>query len=728
MGSVSTVLDPTLRNRQSELGKTGCFHCLFRTLQGPQGSMSSRMDVTPMSSSPVSLHPKLLARLGNACICLQCLRFKDLTWVYSYYLHPPESLHRDVLLLLPLSQVQALINEIATAFKVEVTVPGFPFSLSFFDDGTPQPKLLGTTRSRADINDMQDKIPAPVKGHGEPPENASPALDYSFAAFKRKMDKAAAANKKKAAAVKKKKAQDRFLVIQDWCKQLRRAQRYFGLRPRPGKVPEPDPNMSWAEQEAFIKKHEKHVGLILDPLDVTKEVPFPFEEEPIIISVDIESYERAHSLITEIGISTLDTLDLVGTVPGDGGANWMKSIRSRHFRIKGREHLINKDFVTGHPDEFQFGESEFVALEDAGKAIGSCFEWPFSVQYKHDGRLKNVANNWATHTAEGQPIEDTAASTTNGGSSANGTSSDPSTMQQGPPQRTILLLGHDLGTDLNYLANLGSRIFSAPRPPTYPAPHIDPDDIDNPVHSILEALDTATLYKVLTREAQTRSLTSIMGDLGRTAWYAHCGGNDARYTLEALVAMVIKARIQDDQEKAARQAAVGSGLENSGWAQDPAAENGDTAGNTHDGTGTAESTGSANEPSHAENDTTDGTDKATTNNPLTTTPQSLWEAEKSRRLEARLAITRREAEDEFDAWDATLSHDASATTNTADFQHGEEPVPFSQVLQSTYDAKEKKAKKSAEEKRREWEMRVRKEDGVEGPVDWGVGGRDGCGK
>ena len=31
--------------------------------------------------------------------------------------------------------------------------------------------------------------------------------------------------------------------------------------------------------------------------------------------------------ITEIGISTLDTLDLINVPPGEGGAEWMKKIR-----------------------------------------------------------------------------------------------------------------------------------------------------------------------------------------------------------------------------------------------------------------------------------------------------------------------------------------------------------------------------------------------------------------
>ena len=641
-----------------------------------------------------------------------------------------------------------MIDEIGRTFKAEISVPGFPFTLSFFDDGTPQPQLLGTTGSRADINDMQDKIVPPPEGHGEAPSGASPAVDYSFAAFKKKMDKALAANKKKAAAVKKKKAQDRFLVIQDWCKQLRRAQRYFGLRPRSGRVPEPDPGLSWAEQEAFIKEHEKKADIVLDPLDVTKLAPFPFEEEPIIISIDIESYERAHSLITEIGISTLDTLDLASIAPGDGASNWMEHIRSRHFRIKGREHLINKDFVTGHPDEFQFGDSEFVSLANAGTAIDSCFEWPFSVQYRHDGRLKDIANDWNAPAVATGGDAHAAVTAYNRRSTSYGNSSDPTTAQLGPRKRTILLLGHDLGTDLSYLATLGSRTFSAPRPPVYPQPHIDPADIDNPVHSILEALDTATLYKVLTRESQTRSLTSVMGDLGRTAWYAHCGGNDARYTLEALVGMVIKARIQDDQEKAARQAAVEAALEKNGW--DEASTTTSTTANI----GADDVPASGDENGQASCTTTkDATVLNGAAPPFNPCAQSSWEAEKSRRLALRLATTQREVEEEHEAWDTALALKPSTSpvdsaiagidaTNkteadnkrvtssaTNELDENNTPVPFTKILQSTHDAKEKKAaKKTPEQKRREWEMRVREEDGIAGPVDWSVGGKDGCGK
>ena len=721
MGSVSACSDNFTVVFYSARSRTLNFLVLDQAEPSPAQSKHSCILCVPVSQ----IGPAILwCRKRLPAI----LKIQVLTFSSRYYIHPPESLNRDVLLLLPYSQVKVLLDQISTTFKAEVSVPGFPFTLSFFEDGTPYPQLLGTTMSRADINDMQDKIPSPPPSHGEAPADASSALDWSFAAFKQKLDKALAANKKKSTVVKQKKARDRFLVIQDWCKQLRRAQRYFGLRPIVGKVPEPDPNMTWAEQEAFIKGHEKKAHIDLEPLDVSKPAPFPFEQESVIVSIDIESYERNHKLITEIGVSTLDTLDLVGIAPGEGGEDWMKHIRSRHFRIKGREHYVNREFVTGHPDEFQFGESEFVTIEDAGKAVDSCFEWPFSFEYTHDSRLKDIIKDWSVGTASGSS-HDIAPTTAR---EIKARYRDVLGLQKGPRKRAILLLGHDISTDLAYLSLLNSRTFSAPREPTYPAPMPDPTDMDNPIHSILEALDTATLFKVLCRESQTRSLTSIMGELGRTAWYAHCGGNDARYTLEALIGLVIKARIQDDEEKAAKAAALKEAFEQDPWQKEVASE-------------TASNSAVVNEDQTVETNGIDGHTN-TLDTPRGISPPTHWEAERQRRLATRLAATTREVEEEFKAWDDALNHftpqltaesssPANAnTTNSYDIacnaidDYGS-PTPFAQVLQSTHEAKQKKAaKKTNKEKRREWDMKVREEDGVQGPVDWSVGGKDGCGK
>jgi hypothetical protein len=92
-----------------------------------------------------------------------------------------------------------------------------------------------------------------------------------------------------------------------------------------------------------------------DILDVEKHAQFDPEDSVIFISIDVESFERDHNLITEIGIATLDTADLATVSPGKGGTNWMSLIRARHFRIKEYEHLKNHEFVHGCAENFQFG-------------------------------------------------------------------------------------------------------------------------------------------------------------------------------------------------------------------------------------------------------------------------------------------------------------------------------------------------------------------------------------
>lgn len=599
---------------------------------------------------------------------------------------------------------------------------------------------------------MQDQIPSPAPGHGEPPANATPAQDRSFEAFKKKIEAAINANKKKSEAAKKKKAADRFLVIQDLVKQLKRTQRYFGLRPHSNSVPMPDPAMSWSEQQVFFEENQKAAHKILEPLDVNKLPQFPVEKEPIIICIDIEAYERDHSVVTEVGLSTLDTLDLVDVAPGEGGANWMKQIRSRHFRIKGREHIVNKKFVIGHPDKFQFGESEFVELEEIGKVIDSCFQWPFSVGFKHDGHLKNEADNWDSAHGVNDVAKDlgqtTGQTTYHGDFFAPNKSAEGE--QRGGRQRNLLILGHNLDTDLSYLSNLNSRVFSTPRAPAYPAPIIDPADADNPLHSIIEALDTANLYKVLTRESQSRSLTTIMADIGRTAWYAHCGGNDARYTLEALVGIVIKARLQEDEENTAKQAEADAAIKEAAK-NDPRNNTPQTAKAFNlDGNASEEdtadpdvtsSTGFKEEPDeHNNNDAIEEQSNSTP--PFTfpiSSPPTAWKAEKARRLEARIAAVRREFEEESKAWETALEISSSTApvtltsspphaneTSTAKNSDQEAITPFAKTLSDSQQAKAKKL--TAGEKQREMTLRLNREDGMEGPVDWAVGGRDGWGK
>lgn len=414
------------------------------------------------------------------------------------------------ILLLPATQVQQLLNVISSAFKIDVKLPLAPFTMTFFDDKTPQPTHLGRTKSRDNYNDLTNAIPLAREGHGECPKNASDQTERAFEDFRSKIQDASAAGKKGKTVKQEEKAKARLLTVGEAHAGLRRTQRYFGLRPKSQGSIALDQSLLWECQQTWAAEQARKTGAELAPLNVAKPAPHPLEKQVVFICFDVEANEHAHHLITEIGVSTLDTRDIENIAPGAGGENWIKQIRSRHFRIKEHRHIRNKTFVSGNPDGFEFGESEFVSLKtgEALSAVDNCFLFPFSDGFQHDGSRNSKRPD------RPEPL--------------------------GPPDRRIVLLGHDVQTDIDYLSKMGSKIFTssiAAHPPVAAHPVFN---------SIEEVLDIAVLYKALKNEENPRSLGSVMADLERDAWSLHNGGNDARYTMECLVGLAIKARVEDD--------------------------------------------------------------------------------------------------------------------------------------------------------------------------------------
>ena len=218
-------------------------------------------------------------------------------------------------------------------------------------------------------------------------------------------------------------------------------------------------------KEEFDRKYRE----ILPLLNFENPNPYPFDQNVVFVCVDVEAFERNHRLITEIGISTLDTNDLLNLAPGENGTTWMKKINSRHFRIQENRHLVNKDFIVGCPDRFEkaFGESEFISIKEAPQVVGSCFKPPFS--------------------SRGAGVETADTET---------------------PKRNIILVGHDTKTDIQYLREVGY-------------------DVTN-LSNILETLDTAELFRALKCESQPAGLGMLLYDLGIAGWNLH---NAVRFRL-----------------------------------------------------------------------------------------------------------------------------------------------------------------------------------------------------
>lgn len=218
----------------------------------------------------------------------------------------------------------------------------------------------------------------------------------------------------------------------------------------------------------------------LTPIKTDAPAPHNFEGSVIFIAVDVESYEYNHNLITEIGFAILDTMDIKRIPPGERGKNWQKKIRARHIRVKEHTGYQNSDFVSGCADRFEFGSSEFVALADIPKVIANCFRPPYST---------NIGPEEAGN------------------------------LYPSSEKRNIILVGHDINIDINYLQKLGYNPLQ--------------------VSNMLEVVDTATLDKVWKQHSQQRSLGNILYDLDMDSWHLHNAGNDAVYTLWAMIGIAL---------------------------------------------------------------------------------------------------------------------------------------------------------------------------------------------
>jgi hypothetical protein len=393
----------------------------------------------------------------------------------SYYLWDLEPASPKPLILVQESQFSHLLTEINSRLDLTLAITDETRKEAFITQFPNHPRCLprylgrlNRSLSREAYTNMVDHAPArSFRPNGEPPvpDVTGPTLD----AFKKLMEDAFEAQKGKSKAQKAKKQQDRLVKQKVMADQLKRAQRYLGLRPSPF-------------PEAQQQQQQSGPPPAIDP---TLPAPFDFDQSVVFVCVDVESYERAHHKITEVGVSTLDTRDLVGVPPGPDGENWRNKIHTHHFRIKEHAHLVNRQFVTGCPESFIFGKSTMVSLKDAPAHVAVCFNPPFCAHDFTTGSIEEAITN--IDLSE---------------------------------KRNVILLGHDTVSDIKYLQNLG----------------YDPLK----VQSIIEALDTAIMYQVWRREYQATNLGKILYSFDIRAWALHNAGNDAAFTIQAMLAVAVR--------------------------------------------------------------------------------------------------------------------------------------------------------------------------------------------
>ena len=188
-------------------------------------------------------------------------------------------------------------------------------------------------------DELRENVPPRYyKLDGEPPIT-KPLVDTSLAAFRAKIEALSLTAKNKKAANKEKQRVERVAKQKSWKDSTKRVQRYLGLRKR-------------SDNDTATVSDSADNNTFYDPEKCTK---FMMEDAVVFVCIDVEAYEMNNNIITEIGIATLDVLDIANMEPGVLGENWRKAIRARHFRIKENMHLNNTKHVQGCAGSFEFG-------------------------------------------------------------------------------------------------------------------------------------------------------------------------------------------------------------------------------------------------------------------------------------------------------------------------------------------------------------------------------------
>lgn len=201
----------------------------------------------------------------------------------------------------------------------------------------------------------------------------------------------------------------------------------------------------------------------------------PRFQDVIFVCIDCEAYENDQTKITEIGVAVLDTGEPKVATPATNAEQLISKIRAVHYRPIEYRNLVNKKYVKGCADRFGFGVSNWISIADAQGVLRRIFISPAAL---HD------AADFS------KPIP--------------------------PENRNIVIVGHGLSNDSKYLDQLH-----------FPLPAIK---------NVVQKLDTQKAIPGSTKKTPI-GLQRLLSALGIGPVNLHNAGNDAVYTLQALVTM-----------------------------------------------------------------------------------------------------------------------------------------------------------------------------------------------
>ena len=215
--------------------------------------------------------------------------------------------------------------------------------------------------------------------------------DPRFDAFRKDFEQQQEDKRVKSEEASRSKAAERLSKQRAWRQQVKRLQSYLQLDSSACLSGLADQDAAGAKgnvaihpqgDESFVSNSSRYSGAT-NAAVVTSVV---------FMSIDIEAFEFNQKLVTEIGISSLDMLDLLRLQLEDEEINWVEQIRARHFRVSEHAHLRNKSHVQGHPDKFGFGKSEWISKRDIRAVVEDCFNLR-SPRRRHEPPIVLVGHN-----------------------------------------------------------------------------------------------------------------------------------------------------------------------------------------------------------------------------------------------------------------------------------------------------------------------------------------------
>ncbi|EMC99445.1 hypothetical protein BAUCODRAFT_56010, partial [Baudoinia panamericana UAMH 10762] len=200
--------------------------------------------------------------------------------------------------------------------------------------------------------------------------------------------------------------------------------------------------------------------------------------DPVLVCIDCEAFEHAQQKITELGVAVLDTrdIDLHNVDASSSTSNsWVAKMKYAHYRPIEYANLRNKNFIKGCAESFNFGTTTWIRVNDGKQLLKRLFAHP-----THLPQLADFAVTPPT--------------------------SEP---------RNVVFVAHGASNDTAYLKQLGFDMTA---------------DAE-----VIRTVDTQLLAGGSKKHGV--SLHRLMLALEVEAVNLHNAGNDAAYTLQAMVLM-----------------------------------------------------------------------------------------------------------------------------------------------------------------------------------------------